>query len=64
VRLDGSVAIVTGASRGIGKGIAHRLAREGARVVITARSADALSQVARDVEAEGGTVLAIPAMRA
>jgi NAD(P)-dependent dehydrogenase (short-subunit alcohol dehydrogenase family) len=40
---DGSVAIVTGASRGIGLGIARRLVDEGARVVITARKAEALA---------------------
>jgi NAD(P)-dependent dehydrogenase (short-subunit alcohol dehydrogenase family) len=45
------VAIVTGASRGIGLGIARRLVAEGARVVITARKADALAEA---VEALGG----------
>jgi len=40
---DGSVAIVTGASRGIGLGIARRLVDEGARVVITARKPEALA---------------------
>jgi NAD(P)-dependent dehydrogenase (short-subunit alcohol dehydrogenase family) len=40
---DGSVAIVTGASRGIGLGIAQRLVDEGARVVITARKPEALA---------------------
>ena len=37
-RLDGRVALVTGSSRGIGRGIARRLASEGATVVVTARS--------------------------
>jgi NAD(P)-dependent dehydrogenase (short-subunit alcohol dehydrogenase family) len=41
---DGAVAIVTGASRGIGLGIAERLVADGARVVVTARKADALAE--------------------
>ena len=48
---DGATAIVTGASRGIGFGIAERLVAEGARVVITARRAEALAEA---VEKLGG----------
>jgi NAD(P)-dependent dehydrogenase (short-subunit alcohol dehydrogenase family) len=47
-RLDDRVAIVTGASRGIGLAIAHRLADEGARICITARGIDALAAAAAD----------------
>jgi 3-oxoacyl-[acyl-carrier protein] reductase len=60
MRLDKKVAIVTGASRGIGKGIAQRLASEGAKVVMTARGAGPLNEAARAIEAAGGSVIAIP----
>lgn len=43
-RFEGRTAIVTGASRGIGLGIAQRLVAEGARVVITARTRSALDE--------------------
>lgn len=45
-RLDGAVAIVTGASRGIGLAIAHRLVAEGAQVCITARKKETLEEAA------------------
>lgn len=45
-RFDGAVALVTGASRGIGLAVAERLVSEGARVVITARGEDALKAAA------------------
>lgn len=52
-RLDGQVAVVTGAGRGIGAATAVALAEAGADVVLSARSADELQEVARQVEALG-----------
>ncbi len=54
-RLSGSVAVVTGASRGYGAGIAEVLAGEGARVWITARSGSDLQGVARRIGAQAVT---------
>ncbi len=59
-QLQGQVAIITGASRGLGAGIAEQLVRAGATVVLTARSADALHQQADYLRTLGGQVLAIP----
>ena len=52
-RLEGKVAVVTGGSRGIGRAIATRLATEGARVVITARSAEGASSAAQGLPGDG-----------
>jgi len=52
--LGGQVAIITGASAGIGEASARRLAREGATVVINARRADRLEALKRDIERAGG----------
>ncbi len=61
LKLKDKVAIVTGASRGIGRIIALTLAREGARVVVTARSKPQLDELVTQISEDGGDALAIEA---
>jgi len=60
-KLEGKIAIVTGASQGIGFGIAQGLAAEGASLILTARNAKRLNQNTETLVQAGATVLAIPA---
>jgi 3-oxoacyl-[acyl-carrier protein] reductase len=61
VLLEGKVAVVTGSGQGIGKGIALRLAREGASVVVNSRTEKNVRAVAAEIRQQGGTALEVPA---
>ena len=58
--LSGKVALVTGASSGIGQATAIELARAGATVAVSARRADRLAELVGQIEAVGGKGLALP----
>ena len=59
--LKGRRVLITGASGGIGRAIAERAARRGARVVVSARSADKLDALVGELKTRGGDALAVPA---
>jgi NAD(P)-dependent dehydrogenase (short-subunit alcohol dehydrogenase family) len=60
-RLSEQVVVVTGASSGLGRAVARGAAERGARVVVTARSAEALDNCVRELQAFGAQALAVPA---
>ncbi len=59
MKLNNKVAIITGASKGIGKGIAIQYAQEGATVILASRSMDLLSTIADTINSKGGQALAM-----
>jgi NAD(P)-dependent dehydrogenase (short-subunit alcohol dehydrogenase family) len=59
MRVDGQVALVTGAGRGIGKGCALALAEAGAEVIVMSRTAAEIDAVVAEIEAKGGKATAI-----
>ncbi|SDM29445.1 SDR family oxidoreductase [Allokutzneria albata] len=59
--LSGTVALVTGASSGIGEAVAHDLAQRGATVVVVARRRERLARVVAEIEGKGGRAFAVPA---
>lgn len=59
-RLDGKVAVVTGAGRGIGRAISLLFAQEGAKVVVASRSPGTVDEVVAEIEKAGGTALGVP----
>jgi NAD(P)-dependent dehydrogenase (short-subunit alcohol dehydrogenase family) len=59
--LEGKVALITGASQGLGRALAVAYVKEGARVVINARSEERIRPVAEEVESSGAKVLALAA---
>lgn len=60
VKLDGKIALVTGASRGIGYATAFELAKAGAHVIATARTVGGLEELDDEIKAAGGTATLVP----
>jgi NAD(P)-dependent dehydrogenase (short-subunit alcohol dehydrogenase family) len=58
--LSGDVALVTGATSGLGRRFAHLLAQCGAKVALAGRRQERLDQVVKEIEAEGGAAFALP----
>ena len=61
ISLEGKVALITGAGRGIGRAIALTLAQSGCRVVLTSRTREQLDEVVKVIRAGGGDAISFPA---
>ena len=59
-KLQDRIAVITGASTGIGKSIAAAFAAEGAKTALVSRSAEKLEAVSREIQSAGGTTLVVP----
>ncbi|WP_282116348.1 SDR family oxidoreductase [Cellulophaga baltica] len=59
MKIENSILIITGASSGIGKATAHKLAENGAKVVLMARSEDELNDLKTEIEKNGGEALVV-----
>jgi 3-oxoacyl-[acyl-carrier protein] reductase len=60
MKLKGKVALITGGGRGLGRAIAIEMAREGARIVVVARTQKEIEQTVSEIEATGGKAFAVP----
>ena len=60
-KLDGNVALVTGGGRGIGRAIAHGLAKEGCRIAVSSRTREELERVVDEIDSLGGIGFAVTA---
>lgn len=60
-KLNGKTAVITGASRGLGKAMALALAAEGARIALVARDRERLGVVAAEIGAANGQAIVVPA---
>jgi len=57
---EGKVAVITGAARGIGRGLAERCVAEGMKVILVDTDRETLTQFQKDIETQGGEALAVP----